>query len=78
MSWAAQHNQHQLLMFYEHHLSVSSHHMQQVLPGYACVDVLHMCALYLVPVHISHKVCVSIQDEVEVAKLESAACFTIN
>lgn len=67
MSWAAQHYEHPLLMSYEHHLLVSSHHMQQVLPGDACVDVLHMRV---------HKRCVSRQDEVEVAKLE-AAYFTI-
>ena len=38
MSWAVQQNQHQLLMSYEQHLSVSNHH----LPCDACADVLHM------------------------------------
>ncbi len=61
----AQHIHHQLMMFYDHVVSVSSHNMQQVSAhqahSCACVDVLHIWALYLNWAHImfivhSHKI----------------------
>ena len=67
MSWAAQHYQHQLLTFYEHHFLVGSHHMEQ---GYLLVLALMFCTCE------RSQICVSRQDEVEVAKLEFAAYFT--
>ncbi len=47
-------------MFYEQNVSVS-HHTQQVPPTCACIDVLRICFLHFVPVHIGHKACVSSQ-----------------
>ncbi len=57
MIWAVQHVHHQLMMFYDHVVPVSSHHTQQVSPSCACIDVLHR-ALYLLSVHIGRKACV--------------------
>ena len=49
---------HQLLLVSEQHLSLSSHHMQQVSPTCACMNVLQIFFLHFVPVHIGHKACV--------------------
>jgi hypothetical protein len=48
------------MMFYEQNVSVS-HHTQQVSPTCVCIDVLHICFLHFVPVHIGHKAYVSSQ-----------------
>ncbi len=60
MIWDAQHIHHQLMMFYDHVVSVSSHNMQQVSAhqahSCACVDVLHIWVLYLTG-HISCSLC---------------------
>ena len=46
MIWGVQHIHHQLIMFYEHVASVSSHRMQRVslhlAANYACIGVLHI------------------------------------
>jgi len=57
MIWDVQHIHHQLMMFYDHVVPVSSHHTQQVSPSCACIDILHQ-ALYLLSVHIGRKACV--------------------
>ncbi len=78
--WLVQHIDHQFMMFADHVVSVNSHHMQQGSANqasiYACIDFLHIWAL--VQVHVSHKVFVSTQLKLGVAKLESAAYSTIN
>ncbi len=78
--WSVQHVDYQFMMFADHVVSVNSHHMQQgstnQASSYACIDVLHIWAL--VPVHISHKVCVSSQLKLVVGKLVPAAYSTIN
>ena len=56
MIWVVQHINHQLMICFDH---VNSSHMQQVsvhqAPSCACIDVPHTSALYLFPVHISHR-----------------------
>ena len=53
MIWGVQHVHHQLIMFYEHVASVSSHRMQRVslhlAANYACIGVLHIWALCFQP-----------------------------
>ena len=76
MIWDVQHIHHQLMMFYDHVVPVSSHHTQQVQPSCACIDVLHHRALYLLS-HWSQGLCVE-SDEAVVGELGSASYFTIN
>ena len=61
MSWAAQGIHRQLMTCYEQIVSVSSHHMQQVSPTCACIDVLHIFSLHFVQVHIGHRACMHSQ-----------------
>ena len=66
---------HQLMMFSEQNLSITSHHTQQVSPTCACIDVQHICFLHFVPVHIGHKACVSSQMKQWLVSLDLCILF---
>ena len=57
MIWDVQHINHQLMMFYDHVVPVSSHHTQQVPPSCACIDVLHRRAAVLTFTLVARLVC---------------------